>query len=593
MKRREFIVLLSSAAWPGFWPLTARAQYQMMPPQPPPMPEPPPAPPVQAPAAAAAADNSVGQVTTLTGVATVTRANAAAVALLVADPIFKNDTLDTGVNSTLGITFDDETTFSLSADTRIVVNAFVYQEGGAGNAASFNVATGTAAFVASLVAKTGDMTISTPEATLGIRGTTGVVDVPAAGGAAAPTIKLYPDADGHVGSIEVFDRQGARPGATTRYSNLAPSLAGLLVERASGLSFDEYQRARLLKPLGMGDSAWTRKQVPPGRLVTSQMRVADGQGGWPRRTAPVFDLGTIPAGNLYSTVDDLARFACTLLAGGGGLLKPETLDEMWRVQFAPEILPGFGLGFIVGQSRNHRLISHNGAVYGCSSFFALMPEQKLAVIVLGNEDIVGGRIHRVAEAAFAQLLEQKFGEKPPPTKDFPAPPNLAAFVGDYESQSFWARLEVRDGQLTGDVSGQPTLFTLGTGLNFNAHSRIEDATPAVFIQDSSGNVCGFTMGLQQFQRVPERSPPLPDAWRAYCGRYGPDFIPVIVSERHGHLYAMTENMVDYRLTPVNRHACAFPPGMYAGEQVVFLDAADGQPCAIDFANMRLSRRTDS
>jgi hypothetical protein len=214
MKRREFIVLLSSAAWLGLWPLTARAQYQMMPPQPP---QPPPAPPVQMPGAAAAADNSVGQVTALTGVATVTRANAAAAAALqVADPIFKNDTLDTGANSTLGITFDDETTFSLSANTRIVVNEFVYQEGGTGNAASFNVATGTAAFVASLVAKTGDMTISTPEATLGIRGTTGVVDVPAAGGAAAPTIKLYPDADGHVGQIEVFDRQGARLGALTQ-----------------------------------------------------------------------------------------------------------------------------------------------------------------------------------------------------------------------------------------------------------------------------------------------------------------------------------------------------------------------------------------
>jgi hypothetical protein len=213
MKRREFIALLSSAAWPGLWPLTAHAQYQTMPPQPL---QPPPAPAVQAPVAAAAADNSVGQVTTVTGVATVTRANAAAVALQVAAPIFKSDTLDTGANSTLGITFDDETTFSLSADTRIVVNEFVYQEGGTGNAASFNVAAGTAAFVASLVAKTGDMTISTPEATLGIRGTTGVVDVPAGGGAAAPTIKLYPDADGHVGSIEVFDRQGARLGALTQ-----------------------------------------------------------------------------------------------------------------------------------------------------------------------------------------------------------------------------------------------------------------------------------------------------------------------------------------------------------------------------------------
>jgi hypothetical protein len=60
------------------------------------------------------------------------------------------------------------------------------------------------------------MKISTPEATLGIRGTTGIVEVPSAGGAAAPTVKLYPDADGHVGRIEVFNRQGASLGALTR-----------------------------------------------------------------------------------------------------------------------------------------------------------------------------------------------------------------------------------------------------------------------------------------------------------------------------------------------------------------------------------------
>ena len=65
---------------------------------------------------------------------------------------------------------------------------------------------------------------------------------------------------------------------------------------------------------------------------------------------------------------------------------------------------------------------------------------------------------------------------------------------------------------------------------------------------------------------------------------------LVVSERHGHLYAMTENMVDYRLTPMNRNVCALPPGMYADEQVVFLTGADGRPHRVSFANMLLRRR---
>jgi FecR protein len=166
------------------------------------------------------AAGEVGQVATVQGSATVTRGNPGKVAALrINDPIFEHDMLMTGPGAALGITFDDQTTFSLSASTRIVVDAFVYQKGGS-NAASFNVAVGTAAFVASLVAKTGDMKITTPGATLGIRGTTGVVDVPpgggTAGGAAEPRIKLYADTNGHVGQIEVFNRQGGRLGTLTQ-----------------------------------------------------------------------------------------------------------------------------------------------------------------------------------------------------------------------------------------------------------------------------------------------------------------------------------------------------------------------------------------
>jgi len=86
--------------------------------------------------------------------------------------------LRTSANSTLGVTFNDATTFNLTANARIVVDNYVYEDGGKQNAAVFDIARGTVAFVAAAVARTGDMKISTPTATLGIRGTTGLVEVP-------------------------------------------------------------------------------------------------------------------------------------------------------------------------------------------------------------------------------------------------------------------------------------------------------------------------------------------------------------------------------------------------------------------------------
>lgn len=381
-----------------------------------------------------------------------------------------------------------------------------------------------------------------------------------------------------------------RPGEKTRYSNVAPSIAGQLVERASGQSFGDYQRDHLLGPLGMTSSAWSLARTPRKRIVVSHMRVVDGHDGWKRRRAPLFDLGTLPAGNLFSTAEDLARFASALLADGGGLVKPDTLREMWRPQLTQD-KEGFGLGFIVGKFREHRTIGHNGAVYGYSSLLALLPEEKLAVVVLGNEDVANGRIHHIGDTALSLLLAAKLGEKAPPPAESSPLGDLVRFAGDYESQSFWAHLEVRDGRLLGEISGQPTRFVPTGGLSFTGHSRIDDAVAATFERDEHGTITGFKYGLiQHFTRVPANPPSLPREWRAFLGSYGPAFIPLVVSERHGHLYAMTENMSDYRLTPMNRNVCALPPGIYADEQVVFLTDTHGHPHSVNFANMLLRRR---
>jgi hypothetical protein len=181
----------------------------------------------QAPAPSAApattqqtAADSIGSVASLQGSATVTRNNATA-GLKLNDDIFKGDLVQTAGNATLGITLDDETTFTMGADARMVMDEFLYQKSGK-NAGAYQVLRGTVAFVAGQVAKTGNMTINTPTATFGIRGTTGVVEVPEGVTTAGQVaIKLYPDANGIVGRIEVFapGTGGARLGILTRASS--------------------------------------------------------------------------------------------------------------------------------------------------------------------------------------------------------------------------------------------------------------------------------------------------------------------------------------------------------------------------------------
>ena len=132
------------------------------------------------------ATKPIGKIVTATGSVTIERASAVVVQASAAgqagqakvgDLVYLGDVVATGADGRVGINFTDGTSFNLSNSARIALNEFVYDPNGKSNATLFSLTKGTFTFVAGNIAKTGDMKIDTPVATMGIRGTTPHVEI--------------------------------------------------------------------------------------------------------------------------------------------------------------------------------------------------------------------------------------------------------------------------------------------------------------------------------------------------------------------------------------------------------------------------------
>ncbi|WP_312015686.1 FecR family protein [Bradyrhizobium liaoningense] len=138
------------------------------------------------PAVAGSSSKPIGKVVAATGSVTIERAGAVVVQASVSgepgranigDPVYLGDVVRTGVDSRVGINFTDGTSFNLSSNARMALDQYVYDPDGKSNSTLFNLTRGTFTIVAGSIAKTGDMKVDTPVATMGIRGTTPHIEI--------------------------------------------------------------------------------------------------------------------------------------------------------------------------------------------------------------------------------------------------------------------------------------------------------------------------------------------------------------------------------------------------------------------------------
>ncbi|NGZ86172.1 serine hydrolase domain-containing protein [Duganella aceris] len=174
------------------------------------------------------------------------------------------------------------------------------------------------------------------------------------------------------------------PGTTQGYSNWASALAGYIVQRVSGQSFDDYIEQHIFVPLGMKHS--TFRQPLPAAL---RGQMSQGYGSVDEQPKGYEVVNLAPAGSLAAPGADMGRFMLAYLGQGSldgqQILKPETVRLMHtQITRGMPDLNGIGLGFYQQDTNGHRALGHGGDVNMFHSELYLLPDDGIGLYVSVN-----------------------------------------------------------------------------------------------------------------------------------------------------------------------------------------------------------------
>ncbi len=379
------------------------------------------------------------------------------------------------------------------------------------------------------------------------------------------------------------------PETRTKYSNAAVSVAGFVVEKVNRQPFGEYVQQTLLEPMNMRNSSFFPLARLREQLATGYMWTYDGR----TFEAPVFELGILPAANLYTTVTDLGSFLITLFRRGKTegrrpILSPELLEQMWTIQYAqPGQEAGFGLGFYLSRFRGYRRFQHSGVMYGYASRIYGLPDVQLGVAAVSTLDATNVVTDRLSEYALDLLLAHRNGQPLPPYPRTMAVDSLQTrrLDGRYvdgRTLDFIERngnLLVWDGVERNRVKQRNDTLILDGRLSYGRRWFVQGNV----LQEIGGS------SLHRIEpSLPQASPP---RWKAYIGEYGWPHNVLYILEQDGKLYTLIEWFFYYPLEERGPDHFRMPDwGLYMGEEVIFQHDSTGAISGVRIGGVFWKRR---
>lgn len=383
------------------------------------------------------------------------------------------------------------------------------------------------------------------------------------------------------------------PGEDSLYSNTGYTLMGVIVRRVSGQSLAAFAKERIFDPLGMKD---TRFQESYGTLVkhraSSYGRNRDGS--WRYIALSFSNTG---ATSLFTTAEDLVRWNANFdQPRAGDAATVAALLESGKTNAGRDLRYGGGLAF--EPYRGVPVVAHGGADAGFRSYFMRLPQQKLAVMLLGNAANLstGDLVRKVADLYLEGLPGVQPPKAYPPEVELSAR-DLAPYAGDYQiAPGRVLSLFVDKGKLMATSGPPPITLHASSGSTFFA--RAQDTTvvfpPTVGNQPVPGALWKQGDRELQLTRVPREAPPA-EALRACAGDYYSEELRTLYSlEMRGDKLMVRYPRGVMELKPINRNVfiAGYPLGVFnvqrdAAGACQSLDATTGRVRNLKFERVKM------
>jgi hypothetical protein len=184
---------------------------------------------------------------------------------------------------------------------------------------------------------------------------------------------------------------------TLDYNNVMFIVAGEVIHRISGLSWADFIEQRILKPVGMTSSFGSYNRAKP-----SAKNIIDAHAPVDGKVVAVphdWNETANAAGGIMSNIKDMTTWADCLMNGfttkdGKKLVSDKQIQQLWNLQIpAPVALKspydtsfyGYGLGWFLSDVKGHKQVQHTGGLIGTVTQFTMIPDMKLGIVVLTNQ----------------------------------------------------------------------------------------------------------------------------------------------------------------------------------------------------------------